>query len=116
MPRSEVEPSDATETGGQVVLVTAPEDAAGALARALVDERLAACVNIVPSVRSVYRWEGRLEEDTEVLLVAKTNIERVPELSERVRELHPYDLPETLALPVSGGSPAYLGWVHAETP
>ena len=115
MQRSESSPMGAAGAGVQVVFVTAPEEAAGPLARVLVDERLAACVNIVPAVRSVYRWEGRLEEDSEVLLVAKTNAERVAALSERVRELHPYDLPETLALPVVGGSPAYLGWVNAET-
>jgi periplasmic divalent cation tolerance protein len=99
----------------RVVLITAPADAAEPLARTLVGERLAACVNVVPGVRSIYRWQGRVEADDEVLLVVKTRGERVEALSERVRELHPYDLPETLALPASGGSAAYLEWVAAET-
>ena len=111
------DPGEARSDGAdvQVVLVTAPEEVAGDLARTLVAERLAACVNIVPAVRSIYRWQGRLAEDSEVLLIAKTHCDRVAALSERVRELHPYDLPETLALPAVGGNPAYLGWVNAET-
>ena len=115
MPTSDPGESRGEGAGVQVVLVTAPEEVAGDLARTLVSERLAACVNIIPAVRSVYRWQGRLTEDAEVLLVAKTHCDRVAALSERVRELHPYDLPETLALPAVGGSPAYLGWVNAET-
>ena len=98
-----------------VVLVTAPEDAAAELARALVGERLAACVNLVPGIHSIYRWKGEVEEDDEILLVAKTPRDRVEALSERVRELHPSELPETLALPAVGGSAAYLDWVRAET-
>jgi len=99
-----------------VVYVTAPDaDVAERIARALVGERLAACVNLVPGVRSVFRWEGELEEASEVLLVAKTATERVDALAQRVRELHPYDLPETLAVPASGGSDAYLAWVRAES-
>ena len=99
----------------RVVLVTAPEGAASELARTLVRERLAACVNLIPGVRSIYRWKGELEEDDEVLLVAKTRSDRVAALAERVRELHPSELPETLALPAVGGSAAYLDWVRAET-
>ncbi|MCA9513258.1 MAG: divalent-cation tolerance protein CutA [Myxococcota bacterium] len=99
-----------------VVLVTAPDDAVAArIARALVDERLAACVSLVPGVRSVYRWEGAVEDATEVLLIAKTAAARVEALARRVSEIHPYDLPETLALPASGGSDAYLAWVRAES-
>ncbi|MEE2665941.1 MAG: divalent-cation tolerance protein CutA [Myxococcota bacterium] len=111
-------PSDeTTDAGGgvRVVLVTAPERVARELARALVGERLAACVNLVPGVRSIYRWQGEIEEDEEVLLVAKTQHDRVAALSQRVRELHPYDLPETLALSAAGGSAAYLAWVCAES-
>ena len=116
MSRSDVHsgPDDTVE----VVFVTAPDgEVALLLARALVEERLAACVNVVPQVRSVYRWEGAVEEDEETLLVAKTTARRVADLTARVRELHPYDLPETLALPASGagGSDAYLDWVRAET-
>jgi periplasmic divalent cation tolerance protein len=98
-----------------VVLVTAPDaEVAGGLARALVDERLAACANLVPSVRSIYRWEGALQEDDEVLLVIKTTAEKTAALSQRVRALHPYDLPEVVALPALGGNAAYLEWVRAE--
>lgn len=95
-----------------VMLVTAPGTRAPDLARALVEEGLAACVNIVPGVRSVYRWEGTVEEAEEVLLVIKTRSSRATALEVRVRELHPYDVPEVLALPVVAGSDPYLDWVR----
>jgi periplasmic divalent cation tolerance protein len=99
-----------------VVLVTAPDETvASRLARALVDERLAACANLVPGVRSVYRWQGRVQEDVEVLLVLKTASARCAALAERVRDLHPYDLPEVVALPVAAGSVPYLEWVVTES-
>ena len=99
----------------RVVLVTAPGvEVARSLAHALVGARLAACANLVPGVRSVYRWEGEVQEDEEVLLVLKTRADRGVELASRIRELHPYDLPEVLELPVVGGSAAYLDWVRAE--
>jgi periplasmic divalent cation tolerance protein len=100
----------------EVVLVTAPDAEAGSrLAHTLVDEHLAACVNLVPGVRSFYRWEGRVQEDAEVLLVLKTSRARAAALEARVRELHPYDLPEFVRLPLAGGSAAYLEWVRRET-
>jgi len=100
----------------RVVLLTAPDAAcAERLARALVDERLAACVNVVPGVRSFYRWEGAVQEDGELLLIAKTRAERGPALAARVKELHPYDLPEVLELPAVGGSDAYLDWIRTES-
>jgi len=99
----------------RVVLVTAPDAGAGArIARALVEERLAACVNLVPGVRSTYRWQETLQEDDEVLLVIKTVEGRLEALTERVRALHPYDLPEVLALAVAGGSADYLAWLRGE--
>ena len=98
----------------RVVLVTAPAEEAAALARAVVTERLAACVNVVPGVRSIYRWEGEVQDDVEALLVIKTTEARLEALVERVNALHSYDLPEVLALPVAGGSPAYLAWVAEE--
>ena len=99
-----------------MVLVTAPDaDTAARLARSLVDERLAACVNLVPGVRSIYRWEGQVEEAGEVLLVAKTRADRAAALASRVRDLHPYDVPEVLELPAVGGSAAYLDWVRMES-
>jgi len=99
-----------------VVLVTVPDEESGlALARSLVDERLVACANLVPGLRSIYRWQGRIEEAKELLLILKTRAELVDELARRVAELHPYDVPEVLALEVSGGLAAYLDWVEAET-
>ncbi len=95
-----------------VVLMTAPDAAAAErIARALVDERLAACVNIVPGVRSIYRWEGKVEDSTEVLLVAKTRAALFERLEARVRALHPYDVPEIVALPLTDGSRPYLSWL-----
>ena len=103
-------------TDVRVVLITAPDAAAAEkLARALVEERLAACVNVLPGVHSFYRWEGSVQDDAELLLVAKTRAERVGALAARVNELHPYDLPEVLELPATGGSEAYLDWVRTET-
>ena len=99
-----------------VVLVSAPDaETARRLARALIEERLAACVNVIEGVRSLYRWEGQIQDDAEVLLVIKTQARRLEALTERVNALHPYDLPEVLALPVVGGSRAYLDWVSAES-
>lgn len=99
----------------RVVLVTAPDAEAGAvLARAVVGERLAACVNVVPGVRSIYRWDDAVQEEDEVLLVLKTTSERLEALTERVIALHPYDVPEVLALPEAGGSAAYRAWVAGE--
>lgn len=109
-------PSERTPEAVQVVLVTAPDgDSAALIARTLVAERLAACVNLVSAVRSIYRWEGSVEEDEEVLLVVKTRAGRTEALAERIRALHPYAVPEVLALTAGGGSAAYLDWVRAET-
>ncbi|GAB3729748.1 divalent-cation tolerance protein CutA [Luteimonas pelagia] len=95
---------------------TCPDTAsADAIARALVEERLAACVNQLPGLRSVYRWEGRVECDDEVLLVAKTTSDRLEALTARVQALHPYELPEVIAVEVAGGLAAYLDWVAEQT-
>ena len=100
------------ESEVNVVLVTAPDTEVGRrIANALVGEGLAACVNIVPGIHSVYRWQGAVQEDSEVLLVVKTRADRLEALTERVGALHPYDLPEVLALSTAGGSAAYLDWV-----
>ncbi len=100
----------------RLALMTAPDaETARRLARALVEERLAACVNVVPGVTSIYRWEGAVHEDAELLLVAKTQADRLPALAERLRILHPYALPELVALAPTGGSERYLDWVCAET-
>ena len=96
-----------------IVLSTFPadQDAAG-LATTLVNERLAACVNILPPMQSVYRWDGKLERASEHQLVMKTTAARVEALKARLAELHPYDVPELLVLTVSDGGDAYLRWVH----
>jgi periplasmic divalent cation tolerance protein len=100
----------------RVVLTTVPDAAVGArLARTLVKERLAACVNLVPGVRSFYRWQGRLEDAREVLLIVKTRADRCAALAVRIQALHPYELPEVLELAADGGSAAYLDWVWRES-
>jgi periplasmic divalent cation tolerance protein len=97
-----------------VVLVTAPDAEVGArIGRALVEEGLAACANLVPGIRSIYRWEGAVHDDAEVLLIVKTRAALSSALAARVRALHPYRLPEVLALPVAGGSEPYLDWVRS---
>ena len=97
------------------MLVTAPDaDTAAGLARQLVEERLVACANLVPAVRSIYRWEGAVADDSEVLLVLKTARDRLEQVAARVKDLHPYELPEVVALPIVGGSRDYLDWLLAE--
>lgn len=99
-----------------VVFVTAPnEGEARRIGHTLVDERLAACVNVIGPVRSIYRWEGQVQEEAEHLLVMKARREDVEALDARVRALHSYDLPEVVALDVVAGSAAYLDWVRGAT-
>lgn len=112
MDRADVSDS---EGAAQVALITAPDlEVAARLARAFVEERLAACVNLVPGVRSIYRWEGKVEDDAEVLLVVKTHATRREALAARLRELHPYDVPELVFLAISAGSAPYLAWIAKE--
>ena len=99
-----------------LVLTNCPdEESANAIALALVEERLAACVNILPRVQSVYRFQGAVESATEIPLIIKSTSAAYPALEARIREFHPYALPEIIALPVDGGLPAYLNWVAGET-
>jgi len=99
-----------------IVLTTLPADADGAaFARGLVEERLAACVNLSAPMDSIYRWEGTIESETERQLVIKTSRDRVVELWDRVREMHPYDMPEFLVMPIVDGNDAYLRWVGEST-
>jgi periplasmic divalent cation tolerance protein len=99
----------------RVAFSTAPDADTGArIAQTLVEERLAACVNVIPGIRSIYRWQGQIEDDREVLLVIKTCAERIDALAERLSALHPYQLPELLTLPVAGGLAPYLEWVLGE--
>lgn len=100
----------------QVVLVTAPDGTtAEKLGRTAVEEGLAACANVVSGVTSVYRWQGEVRSDAEVLVVLKTTDARSDELSRRMAELHPYDVPEVLILDAVGGHAPYLAWVRDET-
>ncbi len=96
----------------RLVLSTCPDqNSALALGRQLVEQGLAACVNVVPGLTSIYRWEGAVQQDPEVLLMIKTGAERLPELTETLRRLHSYDLPEIIALPITAGLPEYLSWI-----
>jgi periplasmic divalent cation tolerance protein len=97
-----------------VVLSTAPSpDEAIGLGRRLVEERLAACVNVLPGVRSIFAWEGERQETDEVVLLIKTDRARYEQLERRIRELHSYSVPEILAVPVETGLPAYVEWVRS---
>ena len=96
-----------------LVLVTAPnEDEARRIANALVEERLAACVNIVGAIESVYRWEGQVTTDRETLLIIKTTDDRYEDLEQRVKELHSYSTPEVIAFKIERGSSEYLSWLR----
>lgn len=99
-----------------IVLTTLPGDANGEqFATTLVEERLAACVNLLPAMQSIYRWEGKVERETERQVVMKTSRERVVPLWERVRDLHPYDVPEFVVVPIIDGNDAYLRWIADST-
>ena len=99
-----------------VVLTTVGDaDAAGRIATRLVEERLAACVNVGAPMSSVYRWNGTVERESERQLVIKTARDRLPAVERRIHELHPYELPEFLVIDVAGGSDAYLAWISSET-
>lgn len=98
-----------------VYVTVGGETEARDIGRALVETRLAACVNIHGPVQSLYRWDGAIQEDTEVVLIAKTRESLVPNLTQKVLALHSYDCPCIVAIPVSGGNPAFLNWVMEET-
>ncbi len=98
-----------------VVLTTVPVDTASELATTLVERRVAACVSVLPEMRSVYRWEGSVEQEREHQLVIKTTRGRVESLWACLREQHPYDVPEFLVLPVVDGSESYLRWIREST-
>ncbi len=99
-----------------LVLTNLPDQAgAERVATALVEQGLVACVNILAPCQSVYRWEGKVERATEVPVLIKTRAIHYPEVELAIRQLHPYQVPEIITLPVSGGLPAYLDWVRQET-
>lgn len=99
-----------------LVITNCPdEETANRIALAVVEEKLAACVNILPRVQSIYRWQGAVESAVEVPLLIKTAAAAYPVLEAAIRERHPYDVPEIIALPITAGLPAYLNWVAEET-
>ncbi len=103
-------------TDGLLVITTLPNaDAAAELAKNVVGERLAACANLIPALRSIYKWQGKMQDENEVLVLFKTRQEHYENLKSRILELHPYEVPEVLAIPVEQGYAAYLDWLAAET-
>jgi len=103
-------------TDAVIILVTAGSEAeAELIAKALVEERLAACVNILSPIRSVYRWEGKVSDDREWLLLIKTRAERFAAVEDKVKALHSYQVPEVIALPIVAGAEGYMHWLRAET-
>lgn len=103
-------PAEAAQFRVALTTVGSLEEGRG-MAHVLVERRLAACVNLIPKLTSVYRWKGAIEEAEEVLLVMKTTKERLADLEAAMRELHPYEVPEFLVLPVESGSQPYLAWL-----
>lgn len=100
----------------RLVITNCPdEETANRIALAVIEAKLAACVNILPRVQSIYRWQGAVESAVEVPLLIKTTAAAYPALEAAIRESHPYDVPEIIALPITTGLPAYLNWLAAET-
>jgi periplasmic divalent cation tolerance protein len=98
-----------------IYVTTSDVDEAERIGETLVRERLAACANIIPEITSIYWWEGKVEKDKEGLMFLKTKKEKVPELVERIKELHSYEVPAVLSLHILGGNEDYLRWVDEET-
>ena len=103
-------------TDALLVFTTLPTaDKAAEIAKLLVDEKLVACANLLPAVRSIYRWQGKMHDENEVLVLLKTRAEQLERLKLRLLEIHPYELPEMLAVPVESGYQPYLDWLAGET-
>jgi periplasmic divalent cation tolerance protein len=99
-----------------VVYITVPSHEVGRqIADALVEANLAACVNIMPGISSIYNWQGELEQDDELLLIAKTRTVLFNQLASAVKKIHPYEVPEIIAMPIIAGSNEYLAWINEET-
>lgn len=95
-----------------VILITVPNaDEANIIGKILVERRLVACANIIPKIKSIFRWEGRIQESDEALIVAKSKLNLMEEIQEAVKEKHSYDVPEIIALPVKSGLPRYCKWI-----
>lgn len=104
------------EAGEIVVLVTVPnEDMAATIAKALVEARLAACANLIKGIRSIYTWQGKVEDEQEVLMIIKTQMKLFDGLKAKVKEIHSYEVPEIIALPIAAGSEDYLNWLRRST-
>jgi periplasmic divalent cation tolerance protein len=104
------------QPGHLIVLNTCPDQETGEkIAKILVEEQLAACVNIVPGITSIYQWQGKIEQDPEVLLIIKTQAERYKVLEERIKQAHPYELPEVISVTIEDGLEAYLKWIDRNT-
>ncbi|PPR09593.1 MAG: Divalent-cation tolerance protein CutA [Alphaproteobacteria bacterium MarineAlpha11_Bin1] len=97
-----------------IYITTGSAEEARKIGRTLVDERLAACVNILGPVGSIFRWDGEIKEGTELVLIAKTTLDRVDSLTETVNKLHSYDCPCVASFPIEGGNSAFMKWVEAE--
>jgi len=98
--------------GKYVVFCTVPKgDTGEKIAKSLVEKRLAACVNIIDKIRSIYLWQGKIEDDTESLLIIKTDSKKFEELKKAIKEIHPYTVPEIIALPIVEGIDLYLNWI-----
>ncbi len=105
-----------TQTESRIAFVTTgSEDEALKIGRTLVEEGLAACANLLPQIRSIYRWQDKIEDEPEVLMILKTTQSRLPALIDRVQELHSYDVPEIVAVPIVAGLKPYLDWVRENT-
>ncbi len=113
MPEKEPPPPPVTST--MVILCSCPADRAERIASALVEKRLAACVNVTSAVTSIYRWQGEVEREVERLLIIKSRRDRWAELKEELAAMHPYEVPEIIALPVEAGEERYLQWVEENT-
>ena len=104
------------DTSARILLITASsEEEAGKIAKTLVAEKLAACVNIIPGVRSTYWWEGKVCHEDEVMLIAKTMSDLFPAVMNRVKSLHSYEVPEIISFPIAEGFPDYLRWIEEVT-
>eukprot|EP00920_Eleutheroschizon_duboscqi_P032687 GHVT01078782.1.p1 GENE.GHVT01078782.1~~GHVT01078782.1.p1 ORF type:complete len:196 (-),score=18.34 GHVT01078782.1:437-1024(-) len=109
------QPSDALAQCVAVFVTVPSEDVANNLAHVLVEDKVAACVNILPKLTSVYEWEGKIEKDEELLLMIKSRQALVPALTAMVKKFHPYDCPEVIAIPIVGGNQAYIEWIGKVT-
>jgi periplasmic divalent cation tolerance protein len=94
-----------------IISTVADQATAELIARRVLQQRLAACINIIPGVTSIYRWQGEIEKSSELILLIKSRADHIDAITETIRSLHPYQLPEIIALPLTAGLPAYFDWI-----